>query len=160
MARKACPASAWRWAPGPSLMNEDLASAKRDARSVMTDSARPVAAAARSTGHSAARARSSSAPVVLSARKSVSSQPLAKITWSRPSASAPSLPGRGARWMSDARAVFVRTGSMQTMVAPRLRACRKYGQKCRWVDTMLAPQATTRSASATDSMSVAGHPAG
>ena len=113
----------------------------------------------RVSGHSAARARSSSAPSVCSSRNASSASPPAKRTCIAPSASAASLPGRRGRWMSAALAVRVRTGSTQTIVAPRLRELsRKNFQRCKWVETMLAPQAITDRACTASSMSAVGHP--
>ena len=42
--------------------------------------------------------------------------------------------------------------------APLASTSRKNFQRCRWVDTMLAPQATTDRACTASSMSAAGHP--
>ena len=50
-----------------------------------------------------------------------------------PSASAPSVPGRGWRWRSAVFAVCVRYGSMHTMKAPRFRACFTSDMRLMWV---------------------------
>ena len=58
-----------------------------------------------------------------------------------PSASAASVPGRGARCQSAFSAVRERKGSMTTSRAPRRRASSTNGQRCTLELTMLAPQA-------------------
>ncbi len=60
-------------------------------------------------------------------------------------ASAPSVPGRGARCRSAFAAVSVRYGSTTTKVAPRRLACMAWLITLTWVFTGLPPQITTRS---------------
>ena len=96
--------------------------ASRRPSSTMASTGRPEMLATRSGGYSRMRWRNASQPSVWRAMKSRSSAPSASTTFRRPSASAASVPGIGARWVSAALAVRVRTGSITTRWAPAWRA--------------------------------------
>ena len=76
----------------------------------------------RAGGNSRIRWRNASQPKVCAPMNSRSSRPSVSTTCSRPSASAASVPGIGARCQSLAAAVRVRIGSMETTNAPFFRA--------------------------------------
>ena len=77
----------------------------------------------------------------------------------RPSASAASVPGRGAMCSSQRSAVSVRSGSIATTCAPRFCASSTKRHWCRFVESRFAPHRITSRACANCSGSVPAGPA-
>ena len=123
--RIARPSSAERAAPSPSCVGA-TPKAMRPGRfvayiraaSTTSAAGTPVISSVRSGVHSAASRRTSSKPRHHSSTKALSYRSSSIITWTMPSASAPSVRGRTARWRSARAAVFVTRGSITISFAP------------------------------------------
>ena len=143
IARIAAPAPPCRCSPRPRRIAVGRVCAKRRPSARTSSTGRPQTSAARSTGHSASRASSSGQPSVLRASQSRSSAPSSSTVRMRPSASAASVPGRGAMCSSQRSAVSVRSGSIATTCAPRFCASSTKRHWCRFVESRFAPHRIT-----------------
>ena len=144
IARIAAPAPPWRCSPRPTRIAVGRVCAKPASRArERRSTGSPQISAARSTGHSASRASSSGQPSVWRASQSRSSAPSSSTARMSPSASAASVPGRGARCSSQRSAVSVRSGSIATTCAPRRCAASTKRHWWRLVESRFAPHRIT-----------------
>ena len=120
--RSAIPPPAWRWIPIVARIAVGRVNAIRSASASIRATGTSQISAARAGGNAPSRSANASQPTQRSRRNASSCAPRRTTSCISASASAASVPGRGARCSSAWRAVRVRTGSITTTCAPCSRA--------------------------------------
>ena len=152
--RSAMPPPACRWIPIVARIAVGRVVASRSPSAAIRSSGTSQIAATRAAGYSAIRSRNASQPTQRSRRNASSWAPRRTTSCMRPSASAASVPGRGARCSSAAAAVRVRIGSTTTTCAPSRRAAVMNFQMWWWLVSGFEPHSRISRASWKDSGSM------